>query len=113
MSSTELFVWAVVFHLVADWIFQNEWIAVNKTNLKHPALYIHGLIHFLFMLVVFPFWSAAIVAFMHMAIDTRIPVKAWQKHFKHTSEGPYAIPVAIWLDQVFHVVVLALVALVQ
>ena len=33
-----------VAHLVADWLFQNDWIARNKISLRHPAAWIHAAI---------------------------------------------------------------------
>ena len=35
----------LVAHLVADWILQNDWMALNKTKLWHPAGYVHAGIH--------------------------------------------------------------------
>ena len=35
-EATVLLVWGVMVHWVADWLLQNEWIALNKVNLRHP-----------------------------------------------------------------------------
>ena len=35
----------LVAHLVADWLLQNDWMAVNKKDLRHPAGWVHALIH--------------------------------------------------------------------
>ena len=32
-----LFERALAAHLVADWLLQNDWMALNKSNLRHPA----------------------------------------------------------------------------
>lgn len=98
----------IVAHLIADWIFQNDWMARNKTSLKHPAAWVHGGIHLIAMLFVFPILVAIGIAIVHMLIDTRKPVQWWQRIYGHTTEGPYALTVSIWLDQVFHIAVIAL-----
>lgn len=98
----------IVAHLIADWIFQNHWMAMNKGKLTHPAAWVHGGIHFIAMLFVFSFPIALAIAITHMLIDTRKPVQWWQSVYKQTTEGAYALPVSIWLDQVFHITVIAL-----
>jgi hypothetical protein len=108
--ATELLVWGIVAHLIADWIFQNHWMAINKANLTHPAAWVHGFIHLVAALCIFTPLYAFTLAFVHILIDTRIPIKFWQRFYKQTTEGAYAIPVQIWLDQVFHIVVIAALA---
>ncbi|MCP4422135.1 MAG: DUF3307 domain-containing protein [Chloroflexi bacterium] len=99
----------IVAHLIADWIFQNDWMARNKTNLRHPAAWVHSGIHLIAMLFIFPIWAAILIAGMHMLIDTRKPVQFWQRIFRQTTKGPSALTVSIWLDQVFHITILAIV----
>ena len=99
---------AIVLHLVADWIFNNDWMSRNKANLRHPAAWVHGLIHFIVMLLVFQWWVALIIAVTHMLIDTRKPLMWWRKFFKQTTEGEAAIHVAFWGDQVLHMAIIAL-----
>ena len=99
---------AIVLHLIADWIFQNDWIARNKSSLLHPAAWVHGFIHLAFLVALFPPLIAIAIAASHVLIDTRSPVKIWQRLYRQTTEGEYAIHVAIWLDQVFHIAILAL-----
>lgn len=101
----ELFITLLIAHLIADWIFQNDWIARNKTNLQHPALYVHGTIHALIMILMTgEALPAFIITVIHMVIDTRVPLQAWMRLYRHTRTGDYAIHVQIWLDQVFHIV---------
>ena len=45
MTAAELVIWGVVIHLVVDWLFQNRWIAENKTSLTHPSGYVHAGLH--------------------------------------------------------------------
>ena len=110
-KASQYLVWAIVAHLVADWLLQNDWMARNKASLAHPAAWVHGAIHFVAMLRIFPVHVAASIAVLHMLIDTRLPLRLWQQAFRQTTDGPYAIPVAIWVDQVLHIVILALAAL--
>jgi len=99
---------AICLHLIADWIFQNDWMAKNKGSLAHPAAWVHGGIHFLAMLILFAPMVAGAIALVHMLIDTRKPLGGWSKFYRQTTEGEYAIHVSIWLDQVAHIVVLYL-----
>ena len=109
--ATDLLVWAIVLHLVGDWLLQNDWMAFNKMSLRHPASWVHGGIHTGLMLLVFPWYAAIMVGFTHMLIDTRKPTFWWMEHMKQmTVEGPHVLLVEIWLDQVEHIVVLAIVA---
>lgn len=111
-TATVLLLWAIVLHLIGDWVLQNDWMAFNKMSLHHPAAWVHGGIHAGLLLLVFPWYAALSVAFVHMLIDTRRPILWWMEHFKQmTVEGPHVLLVEIWLDQVFHIVVLAITAL--
>ncbi len=97
-------------HFIADWIFQNEWIAVNKTNLRHPALYIHGFIHFVLIVALTgAIIPAIIIAVIHMVIDTRIPLMWWMNFYKQTTDGEYGTHTKIWLDQILHLVTIYLI----
>lgn len=31
-NAADLLIWAIVLHLVADWLLQNEWMSVNKAS---------------------------------------------------------------------------------
>ena len=103
-----LFEQALVMHIIGDWILQNDWMAKNKPNLKHPAAWIHGAIHAALLSLVLGWVGGLVVGVCHMLIDTRIPFGWWQRTFRMTGEGPNAIHVAIWTDQVLHVLCLAI-----
>jgi hypothetical protein len=63
VSATDLLVWGTVVHLVVDWLFQNEWIAEHKADLRHPAGYIHPAAHGAALLLVSPLrprWCSAL-----------------------------------------------------
>lgn len=102
-----LFEQALVVHLIGDWIFQNHWMSESKSDLRHPAAWIHGLIHFLLMFLVLGWVGALVLTILHMLIDTRVPFRWWRKVFRMTDEGPMGAHVAIWSDQVLHVLCIA------
>ena len=110
-TATRFFVWAFVIHLIADWVFQNHWMAQNKSNLRHPAAWLHSGLHYAGLLLIFPIWMAALVALSHLLIDTRIPLVWWRRFYRQTQEGEVALHVALWGDQVAHIAVLAVAAL--
>ena len=119
MSATDLLVWGVFAHLVADWILQNDWIAVNKDNLKHSAAWLHGFIHFMSQVPVFGgMWQwhlgtlvALILALVHMGIDTRKPRDWWMDLLGQTSDGIVGVIVCLAVDQVMHIMCIAIAAL--
>lgn len=100
LSASDLLVWGIVLHLIADWPFQNNWMANNKMkrrerkgwrrndhggrpiqNLsrwwdRHPAAYVHAGIHGIFLSLIFG-WVAIPLAVIHLLIDTRVPLVWW------------------------------------
>lgn len=131
LTSSELLVWGIVLHLVADWPLQNHWMANNKQSLRHPAAYVHAGIHCLLLSIIFG-WVAFPLAVVHLLIDTRIPLIWWGKVYMQTQpEGEYlSLPsrndrtavnhfylwdvgteVRFWTDQVFHIACIAVAAL--
>ncbi len=112
MNATDYLLWGWVTHLIVDWFFQNEWQAVNKTSLTHPAAYVHSGLHLLGLLCVFPWWMALLIAVSHLVIDTRRPLQHWARLMRQTSDpsNPVTLHLAFWRDQVAHVAVLALAA---
>ena len=110
--ATELLVWGLIAHLVGDWLLQNDWMAFNKMSLRHPAAWVHGGIHTALLLLVFPWYAAVVIGITHILIDTRKPLLWWMEHLKQmTVEGPHVLLVEIWVDQVMHIVILAVAAL--
>lgn len=110
---TELLVWALIAHVVADWLLQTDWMAVNKVNLRHPAGYVHAGVYTIFMLPLFPWVLALLIGVTHLFIDTRGPVHWWMRNIKRVSPSTNATTgfVESAVDQAFHVVVLAAAAL--
>jgi hypothetical protein len=101
-----------MIHLVADWLLQTEWMVVNKSNVTHMAAWVHSGIHALGLLLVFPWYLAFVIGIAHLLIDTRVPVNWWMTTVKGVPKSsPTYIQVELWLDQVFHLTVLAVVVL--
>lgn len=110
-TAIELFVWGFVLHNIADWFWQNDWMAVNKVNPRHPAGWIHAGLHAVILLLIFPVWAALAIGVIHWVIDLRFILTRWKHIFRQSIDGPVAIHVAIWQDQVAHWCVLALFAI--
>lgn len=103
--------WGLAAHLCVDFLLQNEWMAVNKTSLRHPAAWVHSGLQLLGALLVFPAWAALLLAVTHLLIDTRHPLNWWRRIMRQAQGGPIFLPLSIWQDQVAHILCLALVAL--
>ena len=98
---------ALVAHLIADWLLQNNWMALNKQKVTHPAAWIHGAIHAVLLGIALGWPAGVALGAIHMLIDTRIPINFWQRVYKHAGNGPTSLHVAIWSDQVLHIVCIA------
>lgn len=108
-TATTLLVWGILAHLIADWILQTEWMVQHKPSLRHPAAWVHGGIHVLALCFVLPWSLALLIGLTHMLIDTRMPVLWWKWLVGKTAVGPQTLIVEIAVDQVLHVLVLAVV----
>ncbi|MGA2505456.1 MAG: DUF3307 domain-containing protein, partial [Anaerolineales bacterium] len=97
---------------IADWLLQNEWMAKNKTSLRHPAGYVHGLIYMICLMGVYPFWAALIVSITHILIDTRKPLQWWRRIFKRTPNAEEGSQISLGEDQALHLVILAVMAII-
>jgi hypothetical protein len=97
----------LVAHLVADWVLQNDWMALNKTSLRHPAAWVHGAIQGLCLGLALGWLAGLVLGFVHLLIDTRVPMDCWIRFFKKSGKAPEATSIAIWLDQTLHIVCIA------
>jgi hypothetical protein len=55
---------------------------------------------------------ALLLALSHLLIDTRVPLAWWRRIFRQTTTGEAALHVAMWSDQVAHISMLAIAALI-
>jgi hypothetical protein len=98
---------ALVAHLIADWLFQNNWMARNKGRLLHPAAWVHGLIHGICLGLALDLRAGIFLGLLHMLIDTRVPLTWWMHNIKGSADEPEAASIAVWADQVIHIVSIA------
>lgn len=108
-----LFVGGLIAHCAADWFFQNHWQAQHKTDLRHPAGYVHAGIHGLAALLVFPWPAALALAVAHLLIDTRTPLVWWGRLFRQSTPeeaGAAYVPFAMGRDQAAHLLCIAAAA---
>ena len=96
-----------VAHLIADWILQNDWMALNKTDLRHPAAWTHASIHGVCLGLALGWWAGVVLGIVHLLIDTRVPVNWWMRTFKRCHETSESKLIAVWLDQTLHIVSIA------
>ncbi|RLT35427.1 MAG: DUF3307 domain-containing protein [Chloroflexi bacterium] len=112
-----LFEWLLVGHLIGDWVFQNDWMARHKQNgflnraiLVHCAVYTGVLCLVYFLPGATPrqlstaLLFAAFVYLSHWLIDATGLASRWMRLFRQT-DAPF---IRIAVDQILHVVVLAL-----
>jgi hypothetical protein len=127
LSASDLLIWGIVLHLIADWPLQNDWMARNKANPWHLAGVVHAGVHLVALTLVFGWWPSFALAVVHYLIDLRKPVAWWSRFMRQTQpeglltttitgrERPlYDIgtEVRFWTDQVFHIACIAIAALV-
>jgi|SRR5688572_14709223 len=103
-----LFEKALVAHLIADWILQNEWMARHKISLRHPASWVHSGIQGTCLGLVLGVQGGLILGLVHLLIDTRVPLNWWIRAFKKSDQSPIAETLAIGLDQTLHIASIAL-----
>ena len=99
---------AVVVHLVADWILQNDWMARHKSDVRHPAAWVHSGIHAVCLTWALGWQGGLALGLVHLLIDTRHPLRWWTRVYKKCEKAPEATTINIWTDQVMHVSSIAL-----
>jgi len=82
-------------------------MARNKVALRHPAAWVHASIQAVCLGLALGWRAGLVLGFIHLLIDTRVPVAWWMRCFKKCDRAPEAVAIAIWLDQTLHIVCLA------
>lgn len=98
----------LIAHLIADWLLQNDWMANNKPNLMHPASWTHAGIQAAALAIALGWQAGLVLGLLHLLVDTRFPLHYWQRVFRQTRNGPATLHVAIWGDQVTHIILIAM-----
>src|ERR1043165_256135 len=99
---------ALVAHLIADWILQNDWMARNKISLRHPAAWTHSGMQAVCLAIALGWQAGVVLGIVHLLIDTRVPLRWWVRVFKKSDKAEDANTIAIGLDQTLHITSIAL-----
>jgi hypothetical protein len=102
-----LFERGLVAHLVADWLLQNDWMALNKQNLRHPAGWVHASIHGLLLGLALGWAGGIVLGILHLFLDTGRPLNWWIRVFKKSDSTPQAALIRLWTDQTMHIAAIA------
>jgi hypothetical protein len=113
MTEERLFVRGLVAHLVADWLLQNDWMARHKHRIDHPAAWVHSGLQAAALAAVFGPALGLVLGVAHLVVDLRKPLQWWRGAIRQTVDGPVALHVAIWGDQVVHLAAIALAAWIK
>jgi hypothetical protein len=97
----------LVAHLVADWLLQNDWMALNKANLRHPAGWVHAAIHGVLLGFALGWLGGVVLGILHLLIDTGSLLNWWFRVFKKCEASPQVMNIRIWTDQVLHITAIA------
>lgn len=98
---------AVIAHLVGDWLLQNEWMALNKKSLRHPAAWVHASIHGILLGLALGWPGGLVLGFVHLVLDTGYPLNWWIRVFKKCAQAPQAALICLFTDQVIHIAIIA------
>ena len=84
MNSFEKF---LIAHLIADFLLQNNWMALNKTKKLMPLI-VHGVIYAICMFVTFPeivMWRILRISVLHCIVDRYSLADKWLRLIKGRS----------------------------
>ena len=93
----------LVAQLVVDWLLQNDWMALNKMNLRHPAGWVHAAIHGVLLGLALGWLGGLVLGILHLLLDTGCPLNWWIRFFKKCDSAPHAALIRLWTDQVVHI----------
>lgn len=106
----------LIGHLIGDYLFQNDWMAQNKKLHWWPC-FVHCLIYtsVIALLTRWSWWALVIVFVTHFIQDHTQIIRVWMKGMRQQKfmEPPMAPWSLIVVDNVWHLVVLYFLALVQ
>jgi hypothetical protein len=111
----------IISHLIADWLFQTLWEAMNKSKNILP-LFVHSLVYTAFFMPAFYYYGfkweySLILFFSHMILDNRKFEYWWLHQIKRTKNED--VGDALWtiltigVDQVFHIAILGLLVILS
>ncbi|NEP84329.1 MAG: DUF3307 domain-containing protein [Okeania sp. SIO3B3] len=113
-----LFAWLFLGHMVGDWLLQNDWMAASKTQqlgtaagMTHHTIYTFSVMIALWLGSEQPYpwwmWLACVwlVFGTHWLIDSTGIVSLWMRFMGQTHKPI----VQVMVDQIFHLLVLALI----
>ncbi len=102
-----LFERGLIAHLVADWLLQNDWMALNKMNLRHPAGWVHASIHAILLGLALGWIGGVVLGVLHLLLDTGAPLNWWIRVFKKCKGTAQPALIRLWTDQAVHIVAIA------
>jgi hypothetical protein len=113
------FEWLVIGHFIGDWAFQNDWMVRHKQDgLFNRAVFVHCMIYTSVLSLILWFLCsdlhsfsdfvlfAAIVYISHWLIDATNAANHWMGLFQQSK----VLYVRIVVDQIFHILILSLLA---
>lgn len=119
MFKLTIFEALLITHFVVDWIFQWKWEATNKSK-KWLPLFFHCIIYTIGFIPVFLIYEISLVWLIllfisHVILDRRTFVVWLLENFKgitkkDTTESVWTILLTT-IDQILHIVILALVVI--
>ncbi len=98
-----LFERGLIAHLVADWLLQNEWMVLNKGNLRHPAGWVHASVHGILLGLALGWIGGVVLAVVHLLLDTGVPLNWWIRVFKRCQAAPQLALIRLFTDQAIHI----------
>ena len=109
----ELFIKGLIVHLLVDFFLQSDWMAEHKTNLMHPAAWLHSALQLFGNLLVFTPPIAIGLGFSHILIDTRYPLRWWRRLLGQNPQGKDAGTFYLLQDQAAHMIFLGVAVLLS
>ena len=102
----------ILAHLLGDYVYQNDWMAQNKTKshlacLTHVVLYTTAFFTLISAVgAVWPFWAYVAIAASHYPVDRYGLAKKWMTHV--SGQKGFAEHLAPWsviiVDNTYHLV---------